>query len=57
MSDLMSYIDSLAFASRDEIAANRRATDLIDALTSEVGGEEATFDVAWWLSLVLASRK
>ena len=55
--DLVGYLVSLAVATHEEMASNERVQALLAELTREMGGKEATFDVAWWLSLVMASRR
>lgn len=56
--NLIEYMDSLGLhVDMKEFLARSDIKEIIKKLEVELGGPDCTFDAAWWLSLVLATKR
>lgn len=57
VSDLLHYIDTLGMTIPEEYIERAAVKQYVSDLLKEVGGKEGKIDVAWWTSLVLATKR
>lgn len=54
---LLEYLESLGIRSKQDIDGDEMIQKKVKDLERCFGGQDATFDVAWWCSLILATRR
>lgn len=54
---LLEYLESLGIRSKQDIDGDEMIQGKVKELERCFGGQDATFDVAWWCSLILATRR
>lgn len=55
--DLLCYFESLSFVPREKIYDDEKVKVARANFERAIGGKDKSFDVGWWLSLVLATRR